>query len=431
MVVATLAIFLLTLMTIEPAAASPGDLDASFGSGGKVTADFGEISIANAVARDQQGRIVVAGRVGEVSSGDFAVARYDSKGALDDSFGTGGTVATVLTDLEDMPRCVIIQPDGKIVVGGLAGSEGTGDFALARYQANGTLDLTFGTAGIVTTDLSGGLGDGIRGMALLPDGKILAVGAAGPDVGMARYTPDGRLDAGFGSAGTALADFGNGIHAFGLALLEGGRFLIAGNAVNPSTLSDFMLARFEADGGLDGSFGSGGFVTTDFTGRHDLAFDLTVQPDGRIVVVGTANALDGAGLFGDIEFGIARYSSNGSLDASFGIRGKKRINPTRSADSLRSVALQADRKIVVGGFIGEAHGLQSFVDPAVGDFGVARLNPDGTRDIGFGKRGVVRTDFAGSGDGGRDALVHSTGILVVGGATTNHLNFALAQYVSE
>jgi uncharacterized delta-60 repeat protein len=248
---------------------------------------------------------------------------------------------------------------------------------------------------------------------------------------MARYTPNGQLDAAFGSGGTAIARFGNGIHAFSLAPLDNGRFLIAGNAVSLPSLSDFMLARFDAGGGLDRSFGSGGFVTTDFAGLHDFAFDLTVQSDGKIVVAGTANALDGAGLFGDIEFGIARYSSNGILDSTFGVAGKRRINPTGAADSLRSVAVQADRKIVVGGFIGDVHGLQSFVDPVIGDFGVARLNSEGTPDTGFGTRGLVRTDFAGSGDGGRDAIVQSTGVLLVGGATTNHLNFALARYTWE
>ena len=289
---------LLGVSMAAPAAAAPGGLDTGFGMSGKVITDFGQASVANAVAIQSDKKIVAAGRVGDTSAGDFGLARYKEDGTPDSSFGTSGTVTTPFTDSPDVARAVAIQPDGKIVVGGHAGSEGTGDFALARYNSNGTLDTSFGTAGKVTTDLSGGLGDGIRGMAILPDGKILAVGAAGPADGLARYNQDGSLDASFGVDGKAVVKIGNAAHAFSLAPLGNGQFLTAGMATGTLTRGDFMVARFNADGSLDSGFGAGGVTTTDFGGQNDLGFGLAVQKDHRIVVVGATDSLDGLSLTG-------------------------------------------------------------------------------------------------------------------------------------
>lgn len=423
----------LLMSTALPATAAAGDMDATFGAGGKVSTDFGSISLANAVAETTAGRVVAVGQFGEVSTSDFALARYVAKGALDPTFGSGGKVTTSFTDDSDVARAVAVQADGKIVVGGIAGDKTppaalVGDFALARYNAAGTLDKSFGVGGKVTTDLSGGLGDGIRSVAILPKGRILAVGAAGPYIGLVRYKPDGRLDGSFGDGGKVVVRIGNSGHAFALALLDSGQFLIAGRVTNILSQSDFLLARFSADGSLDPTFARDGFLTTDFSGLNDLAFGLTVQPDGKIVVVGSANSLHAFGADGDVEFGIARYATNGALDRSFGSGGKVRINPTPLPDGLRGVVIGDDGTIVAGGFIGEARA--TFLDPMIGDFGLTRLTAEGKPDTSFGDGGVAKTDFAASGDGGRAVILRANNrILVVGGATTNHLNFALAQYM--
>jgi uncharacterized delta-60 repeat protein len=415
-----------------PAAAAPGSLDNGFGKNGKVITDFGQASVANAIAVQSDQKVVAVGRVGGSSTGDFGLARYHDDGTPDSGFGARGTVTTPLTDDADVARAVAVQPDGKIVVGGIAGdpagSNVAGDFALARYNANGTLDRAF-AGGKVRTDLSGGLGDGIRAIAILTDGKILAVGAAGSNVGMARYNRDGTLDGSFGVGGKAVVRIGTAGHVFALAVLENGQFLVAGDATNIPTQGDFLLARFNGDGSLDTSFGVGGLVTTDFAGLNDLAFGLTVQRDGKILAVGNTNSLDAFGASGDVGFGIARYNRDGTPDRGFGAGGKVQINPTPIADGLRGVVVESNGRIVVGGFIGESRA--SFQDPTIGDFGLARLNADGSLDKSFGSAGVVRTDFARGGDGGRALVMHRNRILAAGGASTNHLNFGLARYLAK
>jgi uncharacterized delta-60 repeat protein len=416
-----------------PAAARPGDLDSRFGVGGRTVTAFGTVSVANAVAGQPDGKIIAVGRSGDARTGDIALARYNADGSADATFGTRGTVVTPFTVLEDLARAVVVQPDGKIVVAGFAGSEVIGDFALARYDSNGTLDPTFGSGGKVTTDLSGGLADGIRAIAALPGGTLLAAGAASVNMGLARYSADGALDRSFGTGGKEVVHIGlTGAHAFSIVSLPDERFLIAGNVVDDLTRSDFLLARFNADGTLDPTFGTRGVTTTDFTGIDDVAFAVTLQDDGRIVVAGDSNSIDVTGALGDVRFAIARYTSDGNLDQTFGSGGKVEINPTAAADGLRGAFVQPDGKIVVGGFTDELHALQSFLDPLTGNFAVARLNPDGSRDAAFGSNGVVTTDFATGADGGRAIVGRQGGrILVAGGATQGVLSFGLAQYVGQ
>ncbi|WP_399093268.1 hypothetical protein ACGH2B_23385 [Streptomyces sp. BBFR2] len=407
-----------------------GDLDPSFGTGGKVSIDFGAVSIANAVALQSDAKLVLAGRVGDASTGDFGVARLNRNGSLDTTFGTGGKVTLSLSAAEDVARAVAIQSDGKIVVGGFAGSEAAGNIAVVRFNPDGTLDAGFGSGGVAIYDISGPTGDAIRGMVLQPDGKILGVGAAGANAGLIRLNPDGSLDTTFaGGAGKEAVSLGNAGHLFALSLLSTGAFLVAGFDSTALTQDDFLLARFNADGSLDSTFGSSGLVRTDFNGLNDLAFAMTVQSDGKIVLGGDTDSTDPVGISGDVKAGWTRYDSAGTLDSAFGTAGKTQINPTVLCDGVRGLVLQSDGKIVAGGFIGETTGLASFADPVAGDFAVYRLNTNGTPDTTFGIGGAVRTDFAGLGDGGRAVTLQTANrIVLVGGATTNHLNFAAARY---
>ncbi|WP_372412383.1 hypothetical protein [Streptomyces luteireticuli] len=405
-----------------------GDLDTSFGTGGKVSVDFGPISIANAVAVQGNQSLVLAGRVGDVSSGDWGVVRLSPNGSLDASFGSGGKVVINFTGQEDVARAVALQSDGKIVVGGFSGSELAGNISVARLNTDGTLDSSFGTGGTVTYDISGATGDAIRAMAIQPDGKILGAGVAGANPGLIRLNPDGSLDATFAGGGKAAVPIGNSGHLFALALLSTGKFLVAG--FDTITQDDFLLARFNTDGTLDATFGTSGFVRTDFNGLNDLGFVVLVKADGAIVLGGDIDAADPFGTGGDIKAGWVRYHPDGSLDAAFGTGGKTQSDPSPLIpDGVRGLVLQNDGKIVAGGFIGEATGLTGFADPMVGDFGLWRLNPNGTLDAAFGTGGIVRTDFAGQGDGGRAIVLQTANkIVLVGGATTNHLNMAAARY---
>lgn len=225
-------------------AQSLGDLDVSFGNGGKVATEFfGSQGYADvlALALQPDGKLVVAGDASDGGKDHFALARYSVDGSLDPSFGTGEKVTTDFSGVYEYPQAVVIQTDGKIVAGGALSRDtsdaSTQDFALARYNSDGTLDASFGSGGKVTTDIFGNRDD-LFAIALQPDGKLVAAGRA-------RHT-------------------------------------------NSNDSFDWVLARYLSNGSLDPSFGSGGKVTADFFGRLDGASGVCIQPDGRIVVAGGA-----------------------------------------------------------------------------------------------------------------------------------------------
>src|SRR5439155_1647217 len=267
-------------------------LDPAFGSEGRVLANFGGRDGARALALQANGKIVVAG----FTSSDFgtlrrfALARYNADGTLDPSFGGGGRVLTNFAG-RDEASALALQSDGKIVVAGFSGAGGRQDFAVARYNPDGSLDPSFGSGGRVLTDFGGD--DEAAALALQSDGKIVVTGfsfsdAGGSDIALARYNPDGTLDASFGSGGRVLTDFGL---ASGLVLQSDGRIVVAGGG---------SLARYTPDGSLDPSFGAGGRVLTDFD-----AFALALQADGKIVVAG-----EGSVGFGN-DTALARYETVG------------------------------------------------------------------------------------------------------------------------
>ena len=213
--------------------------------------------------------------------------------------------------------------------------------------------------------------------------------------------------------------------------MDGGKFIIGGDAFSPTTRNDFFVGRMNADGSPDTTFGDAGFTITDFNGLEDLVFAIAVQPDGKIVAAGDSNTTPPIGSGGNVKWAVARYDTKGNLDPSFGSGGKEEIDPTpTAADGLRAVAVEPDGKIAVGGFIGELFGIQNFTDGPIGGFGLGRLLSNGSLDTTFGSGGIVKTMFDGGGDGGRALLLpNDDAILVAGSATTSHArNFALAQY---
>src|SRR6266404_8672109 len=298
--------------------ASDGNFDPGFGAGGTVTTDFlrGGEDHAYAIAIQTDEKIVVAGG----NSGYFAVARYNPDGSLDSSFGNGGKVVTAFGTRSSTANAVSLQSNGKIVVvGSVVVNDRNGqDFALARYNADGSLDPSFDGDGKITTHL-GDMSDGRHGagaVAIQPaDGKIIAAGVAyrngtGRDFALARYNPDGSLDTAFGVEGKVTTDFnGQGEEISGIALMPDGRIVAAGTTAFKSNM--FAVVRYTFDGSLDTGFGMGGRVVT---GSQYLATAVALQSDGKIVVVGTD-------LFGFISFLLVRYNPDGSLDSSFGVGG--------------------------------------------------------------------------------------------------------------
>lgn len=339
-----------------------GNLDAAFGSGGKVTIDLGIVSSVRVdLAIDAAGRIVVVGTVTRDPSlpSDVGVARLTPGGALDATFGVGGTVTTDVADFADEANSVAIQSDGKIVVAGTARSNaslGAADFAVIRYNPDGSLDASFDGDGKVTTDFFA-FDDQGNGVAIQTDGRIVVAGTAKPandtsDFAVVRYDANGTLDTTFDGDGRTLTDIaGNWDDGNAVAILPGDEgIVVVGGAVVPNAFGwfhDFALVRYDTTGSLDAAFGAGGKVVTDFSNGDDMGSDVVIAGDGRIVAAGWV--ADPADVELLIDFGVARYESTGALDATFGAGGKV-ITDLGTIDYGQGVALQGDCKIVVAGW---------------------------------------------------------------------------------
>ena len=326
-----------------------GNLDITFGAGGKIITPIGPRGGAIAdVALQSDGKFVVAGSTTDANdNSDFLILRYTVDGSLDSSFGTGGRLITDVGARSEGASSIAIQNDGKIIVAGYISSTG---IALVRVTISGGLDTSFGNNGKVITDYANTYNEGCD-LALQGDGKILVAGRSGgyPDLDfeVIRYTSTGGLDLEFGIGGKVTTDFGsNNDQAESIALQFDGKIVVAGHAGEYPN-QDFALARYTSNGALDSTFGVGGKVTTDF-GEYgdDAGASVLVQQDGKIIVAGYTVA-------GGNGFALARYTSAGTLDTSFGIGGEVTTHfngpygyPNEYASSL---ALQDDGKILVAG----------------------------------------------------------------------------------
>ncbi|MGB3527211.1 MAG: T9SS type A sorting domain-containing protein [Flavobacteriales bacterium] len=408
--------------------AQPGSLDGTFGNDGKVITAFGtDDDSGTSVAIQPDGKVVVAGFTINVGGWDIALARYNADGTLDSSFGGDGKVTTDFGTYGDAGFSVAIQPDGKVVVAGKAGYGAEADFALARYNTDGTLDNSFGGDGKVTTDF-GMWGDEGNSVVIQLDGKIVVAGWATVDpeidFALARYNTDGTLDNSFSADGKVTTDFGTGFNqGASVAIQPDGKIVVAGHTnVNSSGDRDFAVARYNMDGTLDISFSADGKVTTNLgTGTaYGTAYDegksVAIQPDGKIVVAGYAS--NGT----DRDFALARYNTDGSLDNSFNMDGKVTTDFGTSDDIGFSVAIQLDGKIVVAG---SAESSTGYV------FALARYNTDGSLDNSFSADGKVTTDFGTGYASGFSAAIQPDGKVVVAGNVTNqYFDFAVARYLS-
>jgi len=406
---------------LAPAA---GALDLTFGTGGKVTTDFrGTIEQVNAVALQTDGKIVVVGTTDfGGSSTNFAVARYLSDGTPDPGFSGDGRTATDFNGASDEAHGVAIQADGKIVVAGFTLVSGSDiDFALARYNPDGSPDDSFGAHGKVTTDFAGSFDFGFA-LALQADGKIVVAGRAedgGTHFALARYNPDGTLDDTFDVDGKVTTDFDDRhSQAFSVAVQADGKIVVAGDAINRGDPSNpgfiIAVARYNTDGSPDSDFDVDGKVTTDFNGFSDvLARSVAIQADGKIVVAGVA-AVDGSDVFA-----LARYNSDGSMDSEFDVDGRVFTGFGSGSPAVNSVAIQpAGNRIVVAGYV-------SF--RGVSNFALARYNLDGTLDTSFGTFGTLNTDFRGGNDEATSMAIQADGKIVVAGVADDR-DFALARY---
>jgi uncharacterized delta-60 repeat protein len=349
-----------------------GSLDTSFDADGKVTTDMvsNEQEEALGVATQPDGKIVVVGYTGAPGPGgpsSFALARYNTDGSLDTSFGSSGKV---VSGVLGNAYAIAIQSDGKIVVAGdvpISSGADFADFVLARYNINGTLDAGFGSGGQVTTDIGGGTNTA-RNIVLQPNGAIVVSGEpfgtfTGSDhTDVVRYQSNGNPDATFGAGGKLML---NGARVGeGLALQGDGKFVLVGNVdvsvppALPGSVTEFAVRRLNADGGTDNSFGGAGAASTTISGQRDSAQAVALQSDGKIVVAGRSSNTN-------VNFAVARFNSDGTLDTDFADDGKLTIDFFGFTDIAENVTVQPDGKIVLGGLARDD----------VDGYGLARVNP--------------------------------------------------------
>jgi uncharacterized delta-60 repeat protein len=388
------AALLACLVFVPAAAAQPGDLDTTFSGDGRATADFGARGdFVAAVAVQADGKIVVAGTSAwDTRDPKFALARFNPDGTLDATFSGDGKVTTNFTPREDGVYGVAIQPDGKIVAAGDAGLlSGNSRFAVARYNSDGTLDTTFGGDGKVTTEVTA-RDDPVAGLAIQADGKIVLSGGAGangsnPRIALARYNPDGTLDVSFSGDGKVITNVAPGReYANAVAVQADGSIVAAGLANQPGTRMGFVLVRYTIDGSLDPSFSGDGKLTTNFTPWHDSVQNLAIQPDGNIVAAGIARSGSNA------RFALARYTTSGALDTGFSGDGKLTTDFTSGFDGGWDVGLQADGKIVVAGeaagsggrFAVARYATDGTLDATFGGGGKATANFTTRADFAYG-----------------------------------------------
>jgi uncharacterized delta-60 repeat protein len=396
-----------------------GALDPSFDSDGMVTTDFNGLSdYGYALARQTDGRLVVAGNVTTIAGTDLALARYDTSGGLDAGFDGDGRVITNLFGSSDQGQAILVQPDGKLVLVGSVGGGGGTDFGVARYYSNGNPDSSFDIEGHLSTDING-FDDYAFAATVQPDGKLVVAGAANDgaydNFVLVRYNPDGDLDITFDGDGIVVMDYAGYIDQIYAILVQSDGKLVVAGQVETATSLDFALARYHPDGSLDTTFGSNGWTVTDFFGKNDCARALVQQLDGKLVVAGYAN--DGV----DYSFAVARYSVDGSPDPTFDGDGRVVTEFGGGDDLAYALTLQTDSKIVVVGWT--FNGVNN-------DFALARYNPNGSLDSTFDGDGRVITDITGNADYLTAVGMQPNGKIMVGGLayTANGYDFALARY---
>lgn len=326
-----------------------GALDTTFGSGGKATLavgsgnDFGE-----AVAIQTDGKILVAGTAFNGFDNDFVVVRFLSTGAIDPSFGTAGIAWVDIAGAHDFAQAMGLQLDGRIVIAGYARVGGTNDFAVARLESDGSADTSFGVGGVATAAILSD-NDEARAMLIQPNGKIVLAGyarngSAVNEFAVARFESDGSLDTSFNTTGTETIAIGSqNDYAYSVAIQGDGRILLAGRSHNGINF-DMAVVRLDPNGSLDASFDGDGRNTFDLRDSHDEARAMAQQADGKIVLAGFSHD-----DHTNYDVAITRIDSSGQPDLFFGEAGVTVSALGDSLDRAFAAVLQPDGKILVAG----------------------------------------------------------------------------------
>jgi len=390
-----------------------GSLDSTFGIDGKVRTPVGNLGDwGKAVAIQNDEKIVVGGYTqNSYTTADFLITRYDVDGNLDQAFGNNGTTITHIEN-RSIANAMDIQDDGKIILGGASNWH----VNLARYTTDGSLDTTFGSGGIVVTDVEGYYSERCESIVIQEDGKILAAGYAQHNSNdwsfllLIRYNVDGSIDSTFATNGVAIGSQGE---AFTAVTQSDGKIVLGGKINN-----SFALERYTSNGTPDVLFGSNGTVITSI-GIYSEGRSLIIRNNDKLLLTGTA-----AISIGDYRFALAGYNSDGTPDIDFGQTGIVMESFGTYCEG-NSAQLQSDGKILLSGYAKDSINRHHFA--------LARYNANGTLDNSFGTNGNTITSFGISNSDAASIAVQSNNKIVLAGYTydTNNVDIALARYTNE
>ncbi|MDQ3323154.1 MAG: delta-60 repeat domain-containing protein, partial [Acidobacteriota bacterium] len=370
--------------------AAEGDLDSSFGSDGIVTTDNGSRSEQiNDIAVQPDGKIIAVGVISINSALQTVFVRYNANGSIDSLFGTSGKVIIESVFVAKLA----LQPNGKIVIVGSDGRSPNFNSYVARLNSDGSFDTTFNGTGTVTLDLRG-TNDSLSSVKILPDGKILTGGSSArpapdlrSDFAIIRFNADGSLDTTFDGDGkvfTMIPPTGESAGIADLAVQPDGKILAAGSVSVVDTPGDdpdriFAVVRYNANGSLDTTFDGDGVANPRFLPASgngitstSVPTNIFAQNDGKILVVGNASTC--CAPFPTSKAALVRFNADGSFDTTFASGGKALISFPADFFSVGKASIQTDNKIVIAGSTGNIK--QRFV-------AVARLTSDGALDLTF------------------------------------------------
>lgn len=404
---------------------SPGQRDSSFAEYGILQANLCVWDAVSASLIQPDGKILVTGYSEEEGHSEFYVMRILPNGDPDLDFGVDGLALAKVSEWVNQGTSLALQPDGKILVGGYTNTNGNAnmDFAALRFTSEGIPDSTFNQDGIVTLDISSF--DRLLAIAVLPDGRIAIAGVTKyPLTGflLACFLPNGDLDTGFGSNGYTYTLFGSIYDVCSSMVIQpDGKILLTGYTTTPNYWADVALARYNSDGTLDATFGAGGKVTTAYSATADVGTNVTVGADGKILVAGYSNSSQQKN-----ELALFRYMPNGTLDGSFGSGGKLRSKIGNNFSYAHSAITLPDGKILAAGCALNATGL---------DFAMKKFNDNGTVDNTFGVNGIVTTDLQGFSDGASTVMYTPDGKILLAGtgitSDSSTTDIVLVRYISS
>jgi uncharacterized delta-60 repeat protein len=376
---------------------SSGLPDATFGQNGIVITNIADqSSYILAVATTPDGKVIALGQVAGTDGGDYAMVKYNSNGTPDLLFNRTGQLVINFGGY-DSPASIAVSSDGKIYAGGFDAQTGFQHFRISRFNANGSLDLTYNNGTGTNSIGFGDSNDRLTNILLLNDGKILAAGqtglnmATGDDIELVRLNIDGTLDLNFGTNGLVTSDINASIDQNNMLATDVNGNILAGG-YNIGTGVDYTLFRYNNNGIPDAAFGTGGGLIDFVPGSTFSYGPLFKQPDGKFIVSGGLNT-------GNTSSFLARFNSNGSPDNSFGQNGELAIPSGITF-------FQPDGKGISLAIAYSANG---------GDFSVSRYYTDGTPDPGFGNAGTAISDFGGNEFANSNGTIQNDGKIIVPG----------------